>query len=60
MAEEKPIRHGVDDVQKYENERRRGTYGPNHGSGDPHVNWDDKPLNDCKVWQSHRSTKPKK
>ena len=59
MAENKPIKHGVDDVQKYE-ENRRDTYGPDHGGGDPHMNWDDKPLRKSKVWQSHGSLKPSK
>jgi hypothetical protein len=36
MADEKPFKHGVDDVQKYE-EKRRDTYGPHHGSGNPHL-----------------------
>ena len=36
------------------------SYGPDHGSGDPHMNWDDKPLKDSKVWRSHKSEKPKK
>jgi hypothetical protein len=39
---------------------RRDTYGPDHGSGDPHMNWDDKPLRKSKVWQSHGSLKPSK
>jgi hypothetical protein len=37
MAEDRPFKHGVDDVQKHE-ENRRDTYGPDHGSGDPHTN----------------------
>jgi hypothetical protein len=39
---------------------RRDTYGPEHGSGDPQTNWDDRPLRESKVWQSHKSAKPKK
>jgi hypothetical protein len=42
------------------NQPRRDTYGPDHGSGDPHMNHDDKPLRESKVWQSHSSAKPKK
>jgi len=36
-AEDKPLNTGVDDVAKYENEQRRETYGPAHGSGNPHL-----------------------
>jgi len=36
MAEDK-LNTGVDDVAKYENERHRDTYGPTHGSGNPHL-----------------------
>jgi len=57
---ERPFKHGSDTLAQYENEQRRDTYGPDHGSGDPHMNWDDKPLKESKVWQSHRSAKPKK
>jgi hypothetical protein len=53
MSEDK-LKHGVDDVQKYENEQRRDTYGPEHGSGNPHLN--DGQLQ--KVW--HPAPKPKK
>ena len=37
MAEDKPFKTGVDDVAKYENAGRRDTYGPEHGSGNPHL-----------------------
>ena len=37
MAEDKPFKKGVDDVAKHENEERRRTYGPEHGSGNPHL-----------------------
>jgi hypothetical protein len=38
---------------------RRDNAGPDKG-GDPHMNWDDKPLAESKVWQSHKSAKPSK
>ena len=55
MAEDKPFKTGVDDVAKYENEQRRDTYGPEHGSGDPHMNYDDKLLSKSETWKSHKS-----
>jgi hypothetical protein len=39
---------------------KRDTYGPDHGSGNPHMNWDDKPLNESETWKSHASRKPAK
>jgi hypothetical protein len=39
---------------------RRDTYSPEHGSGDPHTNWDDKPLSESETWKSHASQKPAK
>jgi len=36
MKEDK-LKTGVDDVAKYENEQRRDTYSPEHGSGSPHL-----------------------
>jgi len=39
---------------------RRDTYGTEHGSGDPHTNWDDKPLSESETWKSHASRKPAK
>jgi hypothetical protein len=36
MAEDKPMKTGVEDVAKHE-EQRRDTYGPEHGSGNPHL-----------------------
>jgi hypothetical protein len=56
MAEDKPMNTGVDDVQKYENERRRDTYGPDHGSGNPHL----QPNELQKAWRSDKPAKPKK
>src|SRR5262249_19137455 len=57
MAEDK-LNTGVDDVAKYENEHRRDTYSPEErGSGDPHLNWDDKPLSESETWKSHASRK---
>jgi len=59
MAEDK-LNTGVDDVAKYENEQRRNPYSPEHGTGDPHMNWDDKPLSESETWKSHASRKPAK
>ena len=53
MADDKPLNTGVDDVQKYE-EQRRDTYGPDHGSGNPHL----QPGELQKVW--HPAPKSKK
>ena len=39
---------------------RRDTYSPEHGSGDPHTNWDDKPLSESETWKSYASRKPVK
>ena len=44
------LKHGVDDVAKYENEQRRDTYGPEHGSGNPHL----QPGELQKVWHPAR------
>jgi hypothetical protein len=59
MAEDKDraFRHEVDDVQKYE-ENRRDTYGPDHGSGNPNLQPGE--LQNSEVWKSHKSAKPKK
>jgi len=35
---------------------RRDSYSPQHGSGDPHTNWDDKPLSESETWKSHKSS----
>ena len=55
MADDKPFKHGIDDVQKYE-EQRRDTYGPDHGSGNPHL----QPGELQKAWQSDKPTRRKK
>jgi hypothetical protein len=39
---------------------RRDNNGPDKGSGDPHMNWDDKPLSESETWKSHASRKPAK
>jgi hypothetical protein len=39
---------------------RRDTYSPEHGSGDPHMNPDDRPLSESETWKSHASRKPAK
>ena len=54
MAEDKPIKHGVDDVQKYE-QQRRDTYGPDHGSGNPHL----QPGELQKAWRGEKPEKPR-
>jgi len=57
MAEDKPLNTGVDDVAKYENEHRRDTYGPEHGSGNPHL----EPGELQKVWHpAPKLAKPRK
>jgi len=38
---------------------RRDNNGPDKG-GDPHTNWDDKPLSESETWKSHASRKPAK
>ena len=53
MAEDKPFKTGVDDVAKYENAGRRDTYGPEHGSGNPHLQPGE--LCESEVWNSHKS-----
>jgi hypothetical protein len=35
---------------------RKDTYSPEHGGGDPHTNWDDKPLSESETWKSHKSS----
>jgi len=60
MAEDK-LKTGVDDVAKYENEQRRDTYSPEHGSGNPHLQPGE--LQNSETWKSHKShgkAKPKK
>jgi hypothetical protein len=60
MSEDK-LKHGVDDVAKYENEQRRDTYSPEHGSGNPHLQPGE--LRNSETWKSHKSSgavKPKK
>jgi hypothetical protein len=45
------------------NQPRRDNNGPGAGGGDPHMNWDDKPLSGSETWKSHKShgtVKPKK
>ena len=42
---------------------RKDPYDESHGSGDPHMNWDDKPLSESETWRSHKShgtVRPKK
>jgi len=60
MAEDKPLNTGVDDVAKYQNEQRRDTYGPEHGSGNPHLQPGE--LQTSETWKSHKPAKqlPKK
>jgi len=41
--------------------RRENNDSPEYG-GDPHTNWDDKPLSESETWKSHKShgtVKPK-
>jgi len=54
MAEDKPFNTGVEDVAKYENEERRQTYSPEHGSGNPHLQPGE--LCESGVWKSHKSS----
>ena len=69
MTEDNPPKHGADELlerkQKTSSEvlsemPRRDNYSADKGGGDPHMNYDDKPLKESKVWQSHKSAKPKK
>jgi hypothetical protein len=46
---------GVDDVAKYENEERRDTYSPEHGSGNPHLRPGE--LRTSEVWRSQKPAK---
>jgi len=39
---------------------KKDVYDKSHGSGDPHLNWDDKPLSESETWKSHASRKPAK
>ena len=39
--------------------RRENNDSPEYG-GDPHTNWDDKPLSESETWKSHASRKPAK
>jgi len=34
--------------------RRENNDSPEYG-GDPHTNWDDKPLSESETWKSHKS-----
>ena len=34
--------------------RRENNESPEYG-GDPHTNWDDKPLSESETWKSHKS-----
>jgi hypothetical protein len=34
---------------------KRDNNGPDKGGGDPHMNWDDKPLSESETWKSHKS-----
>jgi len=52
MSEDK-LKHGVDDVQKYE-EQCRDTDGPEHGSGNPNLQPGE--LQDSEAWKSHKSS----
>ena len=42
------------------NQPRRDNNGPDKGSGDPHMNWDDKPLSESETWKSHKPAKEPK
>ena len=34
---------------------RRANNGPDKGGGDPHMNYDDKPLSESEAWKAHKS-----
>ena len=36
---------------------RRDNAAPDKGDGDPHMNWDDRPLSESETWKSHKSAK---
>jgi hypothetical protein len=36
--------------------RRENNDSPEYG-GDPHMNWDDKPLSESQTWKSHKPAK---
>src|SRR6516164_5102640 len=42
------------------NQPRRDNNGPDKGGGDPHMNWDDKPLSESETWKSHKPAKEPK
>jgi hypothetical protein len=42
------------------NQPWRDNYAPDKGAGDPHTNWDDKPLSESRTWKSHRPAKEPK
>jgi hypothetical protein len=43
-------------VEVISQQPRRDNAGPDKGGGDPHMNWDDKPLSESETWKSHKSS----
>jgi len=42
-------------VEVISQQPQRDNNGPDKGGGDPHMNWDDKPLSESETWKSHKS-----